>query len=96
MDRRLHLCLDREGPILWPPFVDLFPGHVVGWSMSTAMTAQIVTDALVMEICDGQERIPQRTVPAADGRSQRHLFDEPVGQCLEQHRDGDILLDIED
>ncbi|MGY3470329.1 transposase InsO family protein [Bradyrhizobium sp. LM6.11] len=30
--------------------VDLFSRRVVGWSMSTAMTAQLVTDALVMAI----------------------------------------------
>ncbi len=30
--------------------VDLFSRRVVGWSMSTAMTAQFVTDALVMAI----------------------------------------------
>jgi transposase InsO family protein len=30
--------------------VDLFSGRVVGWSMNAAMTAQLVTDALVMAI----------------------------------------------
>jgi transposase InsO family protein len=30
--------------------VDLFSRRVVGWSMSAAMTAQLVTDALVMTI----------------------------------------------
>jgi transposase InsO family protein len=30
--------------------VDLFSRRVVGWSMSAAMTAQFVTDALVMAI----------------------------------------------
>ena len=30
--------------------VDLFSRRVVGWSMSAAMTAQLVTDALVMGI----------------------------------------------
>jgi transposase InsO family protein len=30
--------------------IDLFPRRVVGWSMSAAMTAQFVTDALVMAI----------------------------------------------
>jgi putative transposase len=30
--------------------VDLFSRHVVGWSMNAAMTAQLVTDALVMAI----------------------------------------------
>jgi transposase InsO family protein len=30
--------------------VDLFSRRVVGWSMNAAMTAQLVTDALVMAI----------------------------------------------
>jgi len=30
--------------------IDLFSRRVVGWSMQTAMTAQLVTDALVMAI----------------------------------------------
>jgi putative transposase len=30
--------------------IDLFSRWVVGWSMSAAMTAQLVTDALVMAI----------------------------------------------
>ena len=32
------------------PCIDLFSRRVVGWSMSAAMTAQLVTDALVMAI----------------------------------------------
>lgn len=60
--------------------IDLFSRHVVGWSMSAAMTAQLVTDALVMAICrrgkpdallhhsDRGSTVHQRTVPAADGR----------------------------
>ena len=35
---------------MWPPSIDLFSRRVVGWSMSAAMTAQLVTDALVMAI----------------------------------------------
>ena len=30
--------------------IDLFSRRVVGWSMSATMTAQLVTDALVMAI----------------------------------------------
>jgi transposase InsO family protein len=30
--------------------IDLFSRRVIGWSMSAAMTAQLVTDALVMAI----------------------------------------------
>src|SRR6188768_3276334 len=51
MDRRLHLCLDRaEGWLYVAAVIDLFSRRVVGWSMSAGMTAQLVTDALVMAI----------------------------------------------
>ena len=39
-----------EGWLYVAAVVDLFSRRVVGWSMSTAMTAQLVTDALVMAI----------------------------------------------
>ena len=87
--------------------VDLFSRRVVGWSMSAGMTAQLVTDALIMAIWrrgkpqpaasfrPGQP-IHQRTVPAADGRSRHHLLDEPIGQCLGQCGDGELLLLAQD
>lgn len=37
----------------WPyvaAVIDLFSRRVVGWSMSAAMTAQLVTDALLMAV----------------------------------------------
>ena len=39
-----------EGWLYVAAVVDLFSRRVVGWSMSPAMTAQLVTDALVMAI----------------------------------------------
>jgi transposase InsO family protein len=42
-----------EGWLYVSAVVDLFSRRVVGWSMNTAMTAQLVTDALVMETGDG-------------------------------------------
>src|SRR5215208_5203112 len=39
-----------EGWLYVAAVVDLFSRRVVGWSMKTAMTAQLVTDALVMAI----------------------------------------------
>ena len=39
-----------EGLLYVAAVVDLFSRRVVGWSMSTAMTAQLVTDALVMAV----------------------------------------------
>ena len=39
-----------EGWLYVAAVVDLFSRRVVGWSMSTEMTAQLVTDALVMAI----------------------------------------------
>jgi putative transposase len=93
-----------EGWLYVAAVIDLFSRRVVGWSMSAAMTAQLVTDALVMAIWRrGQARcataslrsrqpIHQRAVPAAHGRSRRRLLDEPIGQCLGQRRDGELLL----
>ncbi len=43
-----------------------------------------------------QQPVHQRAVPAADGRSWRHLLDEPVGQLLGQCRDEELLLLAED
>jgi putative transposase len=39
-----------EGWLYIAVVIDLFSRRVVGWSMSAAMTAQLVTDALVMAI----------------------------------------------
>jgi transposase InsO family protein len=39
-----------EGWLYVAAVIDLFSRRVVGWSMSASMTAQLVTDALVMVI----------------------------------------------
>jgi putative transposase len=39
-----------EGWLYVAAVIDLFSGRALGWSMSAAMTAQLVTDALVMGI----------------------------------------------
>jgi putative transposase len=44
------LICDRHSWLYVAAVVDLFSRRVVGWSMSAAMTAQLVTDALVMAI----------------------------------------------
>ena len=97
-----------EGWLYVAAVVDLFSRRVVGWSMSAAMTAQLVTDALMMAIWrTGQTRrtaaslrsrqpIHQRAVPATDGRSRRRLLDEPIRQRLGQCGDGELLLLAED
>ena len=38
--------------------------------------------------------IHQRAVPEADGRSRRHLLDEPLGQRLGQCRDGEFFSSL--
>jgi len=38
--------------------VDLFSRRIVGWSMSATMTAQLVTDALMMVILRGENPTP--------------------------------------
>ncbi len=48
--RLLHVCMDSGGLAHVAAVVDLFSRRVVGWSMSAEMTAQLVTDALVMAI----------------------------------------------
>ena len=49
MDCRLHLCVETaEGWLYVAAIIDLFSRRVVGWSMNAEMTAQLVTDALVM------------------------------------------------
>lgn len=50
MDCRLHLHLDGGGWLYVSAVIDLFSRRVVGWSMSTGMTAQLVADALLMAI----------------------------------------------
>lgn len=50
MGRRLHLYLDAEGWLYVAAVVDLFSRRVVGWAMKAEMTAQLVTDALIMAI----------------------------------------------
>jgi putative transposase len=40
-----------EGWLYVAAVIDLFSRRVVGWSMSATMTAQLVTDALLMAIC---------------------------------------------
>ena len=77
-----------EGWLYVAAVVDLFSRRVVGWSMNAAMTAQLVTDALVMAIwrrgkpdaaASFRSWKPrhQRAVPEADGRSWRGLLNEP-------------------
>ena len=54
LKERLHVDFTyvwtAEGWLYVAAVVDLFSRRVVGWSMSAAMTAQLVTDALVMAI----------------------------------------------
>ena len=47
-----------EGWLYVAAVIDLFSRRVVGWSMSDTMTAQLVTDALVMAICDAASPMP--------------------------------------
>jgi len=96
-----------EGWLYVAAVIDLFSRRVVGWSMKAEMTAQLVTDALVMAIWrrgkpdallhhSDQGSIYQRAVPAPDGRQRRQLLDEPVGERLGQCCDGELLLLAED
>ena len=54
MDCRFHVCLDGRGLALpCAAVIDLFSRRVVGWSMKAEMSAQLVTDALLMAITGG-------------------------------------------
>ena len=93
-----------EGWLYVAAVIDLFSRRVVGWSMQAQMTAQLVTDALVMAIwrrgrpdallhhSDQGSQYTSEQVPASDGRQWRRLFDEPVRQRLRQRRDGELLF----
>ena len=97
-----------EGWLYVAVVLDLFSRRVVGWSMSAAMTAQLVTDALMMAIwrrgkprraaasLRSRQPVHQRAVPAADGRARRRLLDEPLRQRLGQRGDGELLLVAQD
>jgi len=77
------MCGTVEGWLYVAAVVDLFSRRVVGWSMNAAMTAQLVTDALVMAIwrrgkpdallhhSDRGSQYTSGAVPAVDGRSRR-------------------------
>ena len=79
-----------EGWLYVAAVVDLFSRRVVGWSMSAAMTAQFVTDALMMAIwrrgkpqallhhSDRGSQYTSEQFQPADGRPGHYLFDEPV------------------
>lgn len=97
-----------EGWLYVAAVVDLFSRRVVGWAMKAVMTAQLVTDALIMAIwrrdkpdsllhhSDQGFSTYQRAVPAADCRPRHNLFDEPIRQRLGQCCDGELLLAAQD
>jgi putative transposase len=97
-----------EGWLYVAAVVDLFSRRVVGWSMSATMTAQFVADALMMAMwrrgkpdavmhhSDRGSPVHLRAIPAPDGRARHQLLDEPIGQCLGQCRDGELLLLAQD
>ena len=67
-----------EGLLSLAAVVDLFSRRVVGWSMRATMTAQLVTDALVM--VPGRRGKPEAVVHQADRGSQytRKSFQPPL------------------
>ena len=97
-----------EGWLYVAAVVDLFSRRVVGWSMQATMTAQLVTDALVMAIW--RRGKPEAVLHHSDRGSQytsepfqRLLADHGVtcsmsrsGNVLGQCRDGELLLLAED
>ena len=70
-----------EGWLYVAAVVDLFSRRVVGWSMSAAMTAQLVTDALVMAIW--RRGKPETVLHHSDRGSQ--YTSEPFQRLLANH-----------
>jgi putative transposase len=70
-----------EGWLYIAAVVDLFSRRVVGWSMSATMTAQLVTDALVMAIW--RRGKPETVLHHSDRGSQ--YTSEPFQRLLADH-----------
>jgi putative transposase len=70
-----------EGWLYVAAVVDLFSRRVVGWSMSATMTAQLVTDALVMAIW--RRGKPETVLHHSDRGSQ--YTSEPFQRLLADH-----------
>ena len=70
-----------EGWLYVAAVVDLFSRRVVGWSMSAAMTAQLVTDALVMALW--RRGKPEAVLHHSDRGSQ--YTSEPFQRLLADH-----------
>jgi len=70
-----------EGWLYVAAVVDLFSRRVVGWSMSATMTAQLVTDALVMAIW--RRSTPNTVLHHSDRGSQ--YTSEPFQRFLADH-----------
>src|SRR5665213_2577708 len=108
MDRRLHLCVDGGGLALCRRrhrsvlpargrLVDEHrndstarhrrsgDGNLATWQARRAAAS-----------LRSWQSIQQRAVPAADGGSWCRLLDEPLGQCLGQCSDGELLLLAQD
>ena len=70
-----------EGWLYVAAVVDLFSRRVVGWSMSAAMTAQLVTDALIMAIW--RRGKPDALLHHSDRGSQ--YTSEPFQRLMAEH-----------
>jgi hypothetical protein len=88
--------------------LDLFNREIVGWSLKPRMTADIVTDALTMA-CFRERPAPGLAAPLRPGQSVRQpclsgqaqglrhdLLDEPEGQLLGQHADGELVQQFQE
>jgi transposase InsO family protein len=72
-----------EGWLYVAAVIDLFSRRVVGWSMRAAMTAQLVTDALVMAIW--RRGKPDALLHHSD-RGSQYTSDRRVSAATRIHR----------
>lgn len=96
-----------EGWLYVAVVLDLSSRRAVGWSMQATMTAQLVTDALLMAVwrrgtppsdlahSDQGSQYTSEALPARAQRPGHCVRYESVGQRLGQRGDGELLLDTQ-
>ncbi len=96
-----------EGWLYVAVVLDLYSRRIVGWSMQSSMTSQLVADALMMAVWrrgkpvellhhSDQGPVHQRALPGTAQGTGHHLQHEPCRRGLGQLSDGELLQLVED